>query len=89
MILATGPPHVGSLTKCAALMSEARANVEPMRRIPESERRDTHLGVRCTPSQREVLQDRAQASGQTVSTYLLTVAMADIRKAQTGAQSLD
>ena len=80
------PPYVGGLTVCAVLMSEPRANVERMRRIAESERRDIHVGVRCTPAQREVLQAHAQARGQTVSTYLLSVAL---EETQTGGQSTD
>ena len=56
----------------------------------EHETRDVHLGLRCTPSQRQALQAHAQDRGQTVSTYLLDVAMADIRKARKkGAQSTD
>ena len=50
------------------------------------ETRDVHLGLRCTPSQRQALQDRAQERGQTVSTYLLSVALEDT---QTGGQSPD
>ena len=53
----------------------------------EGEMRDVHLGLRCTPSQRQALQERAQARGQTVSTYLLSVALEDVQK--TGAQSTD
>jgi len=53
----------------------------------EGEMRDVHLGLRCTPAQRQALQDRAQARGQTVSTYLLSVALEDVQK--TGAQSTD
>ena len=52
----------------------------------EHETRDVHLGLRCTPSQRQALQDRAQVRGQTVSTYLLSVAL---EETQAGAQSTD
>lgn len=57
-----------------------------MRRILESERRNVFVGVRCTPAQREALQAQAHGRGQTVSTYLLAVALED---AQAGSQSTD
>ena len=61
-----------------------------MRRILESERRNVFVGVRCTSDQRQALQAHAQAHGQTVSTFLWALAMADIRKARKkGAQSTD
>lgn len=55
-----------------------------------TEYRDVHLGVRCTPAQSQALRARAQDRGLTVSTYLLTLALADLSKAQnTGGQSPD
>ena len=55
-----------------------------------TEYRDVHLGVRCTPKQSQALRLRAQGRGLTVSTYLLTLALADVSKAQdTGGQSPD
>lgn len=51
-----------------------------------TEYRDVHLGVRCTPAQSLALRARAQDRGQTISTYLLTLAMADVK---TGGQSTD
>ena len=86
-------PYVGSASLCAVITASQQVYVEHMAVILASGTRtvghgtrDVHLGLRCTPSQRQALQERAQARGQTVSTYLLSVALED---AQTGAQSTD
>jgi hypothetical protein len=51
-----------------------------------TEWRHVHLGLLCTPAQSQAVRQRAQERGQTVSTYLLSVALEDT---QTGAQSTD
>lgn len=83
---AVSVPDSGYNVEHMAVILASRSRTVNGAQTVEGETRDVHLGLRCTPAQRQALQDRAQARGQTVSTYLLSVAL---EETQIGGQSTD